>query len=1558
MPDPAQENTVRQRVSLKEIGASLFHGAKRVFQIINAKRRSSPKLFAALTLLTIAVAATGTIYYIRRPAVTQPGTPPTSRFGGVGQGSIGTGGAPQAVFEPSFSFGYTKLLVLNVYEEPKVDINTDLKNWSATFTLYQADLDSLLNYFTYTQKEESGHKTSQYDYPLDRSALTKIASWEEKGSEKITLPIKEMGIYFLEAKGSGLDYNNAPTIKNTDAFLVVNGTGLVEVEGDAKMVFWAQDLKTTESVASLPIEFYQLKDAPKVVDNLKTDKSGLAETENDDRYDLAVAQLNNSNDTLVVPIYLPDQNFRFRGYFGGNDKYKTFFFTDRPIYKPGDTVFYKGIVRLDNDAVYKNVNNATGKISYYCNWEDEQNDQPFYTDDFIFSGTGSFSGELTLDSDLPPVTPYARLTIGGEDTGYFSPFRVAHYRKPEYELTIETSELEYVSQDKIQATVAGKYYSGLPLAGRKISYTVGRSDFYPYRQMSQDEVKTQAAWGYYSEEFQAKKEVLLNASGQATVEINADLRSLDKSQILTIEVLMEDGLTEIASDVKRVVVYQGEFSIFRKDSSYSFSLSKPVEISLEAVENLTQKPVPNQAVNAEIKKVDWLPVNNGQYKSYEKSEKTVKKLNLRTDRNGAAKIRYDPSEDGSYTIYLTATDKKGNSVTQQIGFWVSPQKILPNLEGAVTLSLTPDKNKYALNDTVNLSFESNFGAKEVLFTLARRQIYEYQVVSITNGVGKISLKADNRFVPNIYAQAMSFAGRGFISTSVSLEVPAEHKKINLSLTTDKKTYLPGEKATLTIATKDNEGKALPSEVAVGVVDKAIYALAEDIRDIYETFYQKRWQTPYVNHSFEGISGYGGEGGGGGGGVPREKFLDTAYWNPNIQTDKNGGAKVTFTLPDDLTTWVISGFANTEELQVGQSVAEFAVQKPIFISPILPNYLNFGDTLKLGANIQNFSGQTKNLTVEVEVTGAKLKSATSQNLTLKDRELATRYFEIEAPATEGKVKIELAAYDENEKGDRVIKTLPVQPYGFKLASGQSGEGEKEISLALANGSLPNRAKISLSYSPTLLGSIPETLTYLAGYPYGCTEQVVSRFLPALIAYENYDTLGIKKPEFFEDLPEMVKKAIKQLGNTQNWDGSWGWWGNSSEINKDKDVFITAYATYALQKAKQLGFDVHGSTYKQAKNYLESTDIAGGSFQTKSFQAYVLARLASNKAKDFAAKINQNQATPTTLAYLALAFDTISEDGLAQAALNLLKQKAQTSGGLTFWQTTAGDKQYFGSDHSATALALRALLAIEPNSPLVTTAAQWLGGSKNGNYWSSTFSSFNVIEALIDFAEKTSETSASYTYKISLGGEVLAQGEVKSNDFKAYPKEITIDPDDIANGATLKIEKSGTGQLYWNLAKEEFISLYNCKNCDTSAAANGMTLQRSFSGESGGGQGSFRVGELVKVKVNLQTSFSDARYLLIEDYLPAGLVPVDMTLANTPEAWRESQLKDSSYYNYWEVRKDRAILSTYSLDGKSATYIYFARAVAPGTFAASPSSAFLMYEPQLNGRSSSTKVTINE
>lgn len=690
-----------------------------------------------------------------------------------------------------------------------------------------------------------------------------------------------------------------------------------------------------------------------------------------------------------------------------------------------------------------------------------------------------------------------------------------------------------------------------------------------------------------------------------------------------------------------------------------------------------------------------------------------------------------------------------------------------------------------------------------------------------------------------------------------------------------------------------------------------------------------------------------------GGGSRSTFSDTAYWNPSVQTDKNGKATLTFKLPDNLTTWVLAGISATNDSKFGQTETEIIVSKPIIVRPIVPNILRVGDENTVSAIVQNGSGREQKLGTDfVFPNGEITQNNTDKTFTLKNGETKQIFWKVKPNKADDKAKITFAAYktDDVNIGDRIEYEVPVIAYGFSTKSAQTGDKAKNFDLSLFPDSDLNRSKITLQLSPTLLGALPSSMDYLIGYPYGCVEQTTSRFVPSIIAYENPDIFKNAFKDYDKD--DLLNKGVLRLAELQQDDGGWGFWTNGAS-----NPYISAYVTEYLNRAFVLKPDLKAKFDAKSKrdpssyfevnlaNYTDkdklSKDYISAIYALSMVNKVDLTQDSQNKINSFITDYNKyfKDQNSDMLALIVMANYRNGVTDSKENGLDILMSKSKIEGQTLFWPS--GDETDFGSNNTSTALALKAMMETKVDKDFQAKAVRFLSNERKSNYWSNTYGTARTIDVLTSYTKQNSELNPNYSYTVSLDGQEIDGGQVtKNTDIK----DIVIDLNKIkSTGSKLSIAQTGQGAIYSTLLNNQFRTdpKFNGLN-------QGLNVTRQYVNSRGETEGLI-IGDIVNVKITVSGLNTNHNYGMVADELPSGLVPINTAFDN--EQFNQTNTAND-YYNYIsdrEVTRNGINMHVYTMKTDTITYTYQARVVSAGSFNVPPARAELMYYPEINGLS---------
>lgn len=1672
-------------------------------QIYSLAGRTFPKKFLLITFVLIIITA-GTLFLDvlgqfsnskKSPTVPSLQNQKTAESTNVPTVLGSNVRAPQ-IYISGTGNGYSSggVIELASTDEPAVQIGGYNISGTAEVAVYQANDDVLLDYLTH-DKDGKQKKTTPDSSKMHYVTTIKkdINTGSSNQGDKVTLPLSEVGIWYLNIKlGS----------TTTNAFVVRSNMGVVAKKGDNEFIFWGQDFKTKRSVSEGVVIPFNLLDTRKELERTPFNPDGIAKAKLSKEADIALVAHN--DDLAVIPINLKYLNtsYNYSSFQEKARRTRYFIFTDRPLYRPGDTVYFKAILRDDDDARYAvPAGDASVKIynGYYYEGS-TSNPQAAFEKTYPVSSDGTIDGQYQLPADSKTGSYSLAVTIPNQagrtsywDGDYSSnsiSFDVEFFKKPEFSIEVTTPKTELIAGDKTSFTINGSYFSGQPLIGQKVKYTVYSADFYEYQYLTDQQNLTQTigndyrySFGYGSNKV-TEGTTALDKTGQAEIDLDTKLPfAKGKTQVFSIEAAIDDGSQTPSFSRRNVLVYAGDYGIYRKDYTYGSKVNNPVSIPIALLSHSSNGNVGGISLTAKIHREDWVSYQeeNKKYPSYKKVDEDLPTLNAKTDNQGNATFSFTPSKTGSYTITVQGKDSQDNLISKLFYTYISSENYpYYNQAGDNDLTVSTDKQKYQPTDTVKLNIFSYVPDRDVFLSLERGRVDRFQIVHLNGKSNSVDIPLISTDVPNMYAKVTSFDDNSINNAQINIPVSTEGKKVAVNITPNSKTFGPGETVTVNVSTTDTGGNPISADLALWTADKAIFEVTDNkLGNVFDTFWHERSDSTQQAHSLEGIMVF--QGGAGGcfaagtkvlmadgklkniedvkigdyvltrasesdpeltkakvlkthlaqepgylilngnlkvtanhiiwagnnwkeagsiqigdaltdsqnkpvkvvsiewqrskaavynleieryhtyfangvwvhndKGMERNIFKDVAYWNPSIHTDASGRAQVSFKLPDNLTTWTIAAVASTADTKVGQNTEEIVVTKDVVVRPILPNILRVGDEIVLSALVQNFTNSDHSFDISLKSDSGEVEQSDRFDTLIKSNEIQQVYWRVKPTKENDKSKLIFSAKakDNTKLGDIVTQEIPIRPFVFEEKRAQTGEGATTFSVKLAGDSHKEKSKVILSLASTIIGTLPTAMKYLIDYPYGCVEQTTSRFVPAVIAKINSNLF--KDALAGRDIDDIIKKGINRLSTQQQMDGGWTWW-----FSGKSDPFITAYVVEYLLQAQQAGANVDGDILKKAQGYLEQDKYYDQlakmekqySKEDTIAKVYALTLLGDkskvHKLTDF------KDVSPDFLSLAVMANYLNGDKNPQTNGLAKLTSMAESQGDAVFWE--AGNKVNFGSQDASSALAIRAIVLAEGDRDLAAKGTRYLTRGRKAEYWSNTYATAQIVRALVELSKTGSELTPNYSYAVSLDGKQISQGTV--TDSTQNIKDIVIPVSQIKpDGSHVSIVQKGNGQIYSTLLVQEFHTDRNA-----SAVNHGLSVKREYVNEKGESY-SLGVGDTAIVKITVGGLKANENYGVINDELPAGLVPINQAFKNE----QYSQAPYTYYYSSYditdrEITENGEVLSLYQIAPVERTYTYKARVVNEGTFVVPPATASLMYAPEIYGRSAAGVVKIAE
>jgi uncharacterized protein YfaS (alpha-2-macroglobulin family) len=1062
---------------------------------------------------------------------------------------------------------------------------------------------------------------------------------------------------------------------------------------------------------------------------------------------------------------------------------------------------------------------------------------------------------------------------------------------------------------------------------------------------------------------------------------------------------------------------------------------------------------------------------------------TVSKEEIGTDAAGACLARLPSLTEGQYRASFQTTDSRNQRVSANAVFWVHGPKFLGKDYRLVNLEIIPDRTTYAVGDVAHLLVHVAQPNTRILFSDDIREgwLQTHRFIDIVNHVAVIDIPIEERYVPNFFVGATAVGNGRVTSDTCEVLVPPGNDLLQVRLQSNKQVYRPGEQAEVRVALSNAGGKPSAGQITLAVYDKAVTYIQNDTTPQPTVLLQQarlrrfagfaemqedekfrptgslvcpEYEIGGGRHLPMAIGGAPG----GGGGTPdiqeqvaelvhpgfkgsrarldevrssrdidpavRQDFADTALWRAAVDIGVDGAAKVSFALPDSLTTWRLRGYALSRSAQTGEAAAEITTSKNLLVRLQTPRFLVEGDEVVLSANVHNALKSDKRVTAELVVPAALLQSTNGAAKEMKPDAKGNALLRTQLVVTSGStqrfdwpckaLRSGLAAITvkalTDEESDAMQLPVPILARGSLKEEARTGsfvkdkEETQSFPFTLPAKMEPGTAELDLRVSPGPVGVMLDALPFLIQYPYGCTEQTMSRFYPTIIAADALKRLGTdleaigktrhaKESEKLADrfqvesLPifdsaemrRMAQTGLDRLYKFRHEDWGWGWWEHDAS-----SPYMTAYVLMGLVAAEKAGFAVEADVIKFGYAYLgrlvqkETLEPPGGvsteTWETQAFLAYVLSLDTASKpekmdyldnvsfkliARKHRALLSQHaqRLGPYGKALLTLAFQNAGEAEQARNVLrSLLLAVARDDQKGTAWIRASGGEywRWWNSDVETTSWTLRAILRVDPDNELAPRFVKWLVEQRwGGHFWRSTRDTALAVAALADFVVLRKAELADCRIEISLDGEPCRVMTLTRDNFLAADHCLVLESKRLPPGThRLALKKSGRGEVNFSSRLR-----YRTKQEVFPASGQGIVVKREYYrvDRDGGSKrvplkesDELAVGDVLETVLTVKADHS-YEYLAFEDMKPAGCEPTQL---QSGEAWFGSQ------WTTLELRDDRVLFFVQHLNAGEHQFRYGLRAEAPGRFLALPANGFAMYNPEIRANSDGKRIRIVE
>jgi uncharacterized protein YfaS (alpha-2-macroglobulin family) len=1376
----------------------------------------------------------------------------------------------------------------------------------------------------------------------------------------------------------------------------VTDLGVLLKVGPASGLVWVSSLKTGKPVWNAKVTLYTKKG--KVVHRGRTNHKGLARIpgaakllkhlsgRRDDwvpqraqrliavvekNQDLAVVDGNWSNGIQLwnfgVKVDHQSTGARIRGFIQ----------SDRGIYRPGETVHFKGLVREIRLGALPRVPRSR---KVHITVRDGRGAVVLNTKRRI-TRYGGFAFDLALSKHSSLGDYYVQATVAKQS--FQEKFSVQAFRKISYEIKMRSAKRHVRVGEKVKLKATARYLFGAPVKNAKYRVVIQRRErpvrFGGYPGYVFKDWASSGSYygygrsdsGYYGYSFVEDDEGRTDENGGASLAV-ATTTGGSGAQDYLAQITVTDETDQSVSGSVVITAHATDVYVGLHTQEYVQAVGRPFAVNTVALSPAGKRVATRAKLSFE--RTDYKCKWRGRYRAYRtcsRKKKVVWTRDIRIPATGAGTVKIQARKPGEYTIRLTAKDSKGKKVVATSSVWIMGRgDAFRSGDESVRMQLITSKKRYQPGETARLVPRTALRSATALITLERNGVMDAWVTRLRSPAEGIKVKLGHKHAPNVYATVTLVSGRTgagdrhrprFTIGVVNLQVSPVSRRLKVRIRTHKKQYEPGEMVRGTIRVTSATGAPVRAELSLSVADEGVLQLIGYRTPSPMARFFAPWGIGVENATnWNRIARLkaprddiesGGDGGGGGDGPKvRSRFVSSAYWAPNLYTNAAGYVTFRFKAPDNLTSFRLMAVAADVGSRFGKTARRITVTKPLLAKPVLPRFLSTGDRAEVGVVIHNYTDQDGVAKVRVKGTGIKLATTTA-SVKVPRRGSARVRFEASVGfvrRAQMQFSVRMGRYR-----DALRLDLPVRrPLAIdkKILAGGRLRGTKRIPVKWLAATLLSDSHLEISADRTGMTDLREGLKYLVKYPYGCLEQTLSRFIPLVKVKDLASSLGfaeLKGPR----LKRFIRAGVDKVVRHQKHDGHFSLWPSGQTY-----PHLTAYAMYGLVEAKRAGVHVDPETVKKGQKALRTwangrsrTIEPGGEAAVLAMTAYVLAELGKPdqglNARLYAAR---NSQPSFGLAFLlrALNLSKAPASQLAAVQKDLLSLVQEKQGVATVLERSGngfspdGYHKYMSSDVRSSAITLSALLATSPKHPLVGKLAAGLKKRQlPSGRWSNTQENLYALVALADYARLQAKGVATIT--VSMNGKRIVRRALRNAKILSLKRSLAgLKP------GVLTIRLQGAAHYTVRLVTAQ-------KASQAKPVSRGFTVSREYlDPDTNVAFTLFKAGSLVKVRVKV-TLKAASRWVAVVDPLPGGLEPVNSKLATSV---RTTATGNNAHWTHLELRDDRVQAFADNLPAGTYTLEYLARATLPGTFTAPPTHAEQMYAPDQFGRTATLQVKV--
>ncbi len=1360
--------------------------------------------------------------------------------------------------------------------------------------------------------------------------------------------------------------------------VVLSDLGItIKKQVDDRYLFWITSLSKVKPIIQSKITIWSHKNQSLIT--AKTNEEGLAIVElpatNIDGTPEFV-QVSFENDTNIWRLddgLWNTNRFDVGGLKTNSKSYKTFIFSPRNIYVPGENAQFSAILRTPD----RNVPPIFPVV-----WTVQRQDGVEILKENTLTtidGTANISWNIPEEILTGNYDIYLNIPGSIEKLAIYN-FNIEDFVPDRFNLDIKvSSDKPYTLQDKIFVTVNCSHLHGAPATKRKINWTAELvpSDFKIFQDKN-------SSWQseYVWNNPEAKQETVIElASNDSTTDENGqakffvDLPSISKIPAmynLQIKATLSDVGGRSITRYESVPIYCAKEYLGIQRETKKIILDRPVQFKLVAID-MFGNPKDCENVSVKITKVDWV------WSRRDSEDRIVydylKKYDLLAEENifiekGQAFYSFTPQRYGQYQITL---QNKISGLTTSLEFNTWGNSFARNPDSREYLQLKPEKEKYVQGETAQIKIVSPFDGL-ALVCLEREKVLSTKIIEVTNGESIVSFPIEQLYSPNVYCTAtlirsqLNYNSERLYRVYGAVPIIIDNNK-KISIDMEIPDEIRSESSLDTTITLTHQSKPLADAlVTLAVVDEGICQLTNfKTPSPFEFFYGKE---SLQVESYDLYKSLISETPPGGKSMPKtikqsfgvpssQKKYNVAFWLPNLRTNENGQVVAHLNFPKFVGKARIMVIAHCKDL-FGNKEKFVFVRSPLTVQLNGPRFLSWGDEFYITASMMNYTKAPCNIEFKIDSDIPLVQESNISNLPnpvkllvdiassnnicqgkldfLPEEERFVRFFGIAPFPSENSSnkilcnKIQITCYAGEESSSAILE-IPIRPNIFPENTFGIGSLElgKDQCVEIPSSWMSGTGESTLQISTQPLLQFSGSLEYLLEYPYGCVEQTTSRAFP-LLYLDSLLALQKERKHAYSSASAYIDVAINRLQLMQTSEGGLSMWPNGVEPH----YWGTCYATHFLLEAKNAGYKIPESLWNSLTSWCMSKYNKLGTrpseIEIRSYSAYILARLGKIGFSELAWFVeNSAKLNTVSKSFIAAALFSVGQKSQALRLLEVSKENNNVQ-----------DKYFdnFSSETRDQALYLATLLDIDSNSPEIPLIVESLMAKAEQGRWTNTQENAYTLLALGKYVHKLNTVSANGEISVTIkqDDKVIECWTPESSKILQWKQSTPI---------LLTINSTGQGKIFYRWTSS---GIPHTKIASSDESKNAveklklLNLEHRILDENGNEivEGEIPNGNMIWIEYTI--TGQDYTNLVLEQWLPSGFEvenPRMLYAEKIPHFFDKQKIITPKYF---DIRSDRALAFFDLLNYQDKVYLGL-RAICPGKFSFPKARIHCMYSPSL-------------